>query len=444
LVAVRRICVIGGGTAGYMAVAHLSTFHPDYEIVHLFDSNNPTIGVGEGSTPDVVTWLQSVGIGPGTMQERCDATQKDGLFLEGWGREGGSFPHCFLPRHRSAIHFSASMLPGELARISTFDHIDNNAKDIEPSKDGAVVTTVDGQRIDCDLVIDARGFPDQESHRILKFPWIPTNAAVVTRVPHASDLTETRSVAMPNGWIFVIPLRSGTSFGYIFDSSLVSATQIENELRAFLTDNSFGPERLAGDPSFRRLSFPNFTRRSIFDGRVFAIGNAASFLEPLEATAIGVTVYQLNLLSHWLKNKAPAGVRWRAHDKIVQEDINASHMETMKRISLFIAWHYASGSRFDTEFWRGASQAFQSSLGLRWMLSTVREFSDALERAESISTLDLKKLDTDADLAQMRGRVSLTWQFGGFSELNFAQMARGLDWGYENLREAIATACTAP
>ena len=34
------------------------------------------------------------------------------------------------------------------------------------------------------------------------------------------------------------------------------------------------------------LNFPNFVRRRVFDGQVFWLGNAAGFLEPLEATAI--------------------------------------------------------------------------------------------------------------------------------------------------------------
>ena len=46
-----RIAVLGGGTAGFIAAAHLTRHLPQAELVHVFDSRIPTIGVGEGTTP---------------------------------------------------------------------------------------------------------------------------------------------------------------------------------------------------------------------------------------------------------------------------------------------------------------------------------------------------------------------------------------------------------
>ncbi len=44
-----RIVVLGGGTAGYMAAAHISRFFPEADLVHIFDSRISPIGVGEGT-----------------------------------------------------------------------------------------------------------------------------------------------------------------------------------------------------------------------------------------------------------------------------------------------------------------------------------------------------------------------------------------------------------
>ena len=48
-----RIAVLGGGTAGFIAAAHLTRNVPEAELLHVFDSRIPTIGVGEGYDPPV-------------------------------------------------------------------------------------------------------------------------------------------------------------------------------------------------------------------------------------------------------------------------------------------------------------------------------------------------------------------------------------------------------
>jgi len=42
-----RIAVLGGGTAGFIAAAHLTRHLPQAELLHVFDSRIPTIGVGK-------------------------------------------------------------------------------------------------------------------------------------------------------------------------------------------------------------------------------------------------------------------------------------------------------------------------------------------------------------------------------------------------------------
>ena len=44
-----RIAVLGAGTAGYLATAHISRFFPQADLIHIFDSRISSIGVGEGT-----------------------------------------------------------------------------------------------------------------------------------------------------------------------------------------------------------------------------------------------------------------------------------------------------------------------------------------------------------------------------------------------------------
>ena len=110
-----KIGVIGGGTAGFMAAAHMSRHFPDADLVHVFDSRIPPIGVGEGTTPRFPGWFNEVtGLGFSDLQNRCHATLKSGTRFEGWGSGGEDFIHRFQPVRLLGYHFDAAVLPEEL------------------------------------------------------------------------------------------------------------------------------------------------------------------------------------------------------------------------------------------------------------------------------------------------------------------------------------------
>ncbi len=93
-----RIAVIGGGTAGFIAAAHVTRSLPEAELLHVFDSSIPTIGVGEGTTPRFPVWLEEVtGLGFSDLAERCGATLKNGTRFDGWGVHGSEFVNRFQP-----------------------------------------------------------------------------------------------------------------------------------------------------------------------------------------------------------------------------------------------------------------------------------------------------------------------------------------------------------
>ena len=51
---------------------------------------------------------------------------------------------------------------------------------------------------------------------------------------------------------------------------------------------------------FSELHAPDF-----FHGRIFRIGNAAAFLEPLEATAIGTAIVEVRAATEWMATHGP-------------------------------------------------------------------------------------------------------------------------------------------
>ncbi len=353
----RKIAVVGRGTAGSLAAASVSRLHPDgdHELHHIYDSRIPVVGVGEGSWPSLVQELRKLTDLPHeTVQQRLKGTRKYGVAFEGWGRRNRDFTHYFTPQQVSyAYHLSADLMENLLRESTNAHRIDARVLDIERVEGGAEVTFEGLPPERYDLVFDARGFPRElDPGRHIEISFIPTDTAVIRRCPAIVDEekegpvrqhTYTRAVARPHGWVFVIPLTVHTSYGYIFNRGVSGLADVEADFDDFLEAD--------GVSEFEQravIRFPNFVDRQIYDGAVARIGNAAAFMEPLEATAIVSAQLQIGMVLNMRLNR-PAEHRER--DAPVA---NRFLIDNMLRYGLFVGWHYSCGSVYDTEFWRYA------------------------------------------------------------------------------------------
>ncbi len=351
----RKIAVVGRGTAGSLAAASVTRLHPDsdHELHHIYDSRIPVIGVGEGSWPSLVQELrQLTNLPHETVQQRLNGTRKYGVAFEGWGRRNQDFIHYFTPQQVSyAYHLSADTMTELLHESSRARHIDAKVLDITRVEGGAQVEFENRTTERYDLVFDARGFP-RELHpdRHIEISFIPTNTAVIRRCPAIVtedpngpilQHTYTRAVARPHGWIFVLPLTVHTSYGYIFNRDVSGLAEVESDFDAFLeTDGVSEFEQRSVIP------FPNFVHRRIYDGAVARIGNAAAFMEPLEATAIVSAQLQIGMVLQIRLNRPAENLE---RDAPV---VNRFLVNNTLRYGLFVGWHYSCGSRYDSEFWR--------------------------------------------------------------------------------------------
>ena len=353
----RKIAIVGRGTAGSLAAASVTSLHPDsdYELHHIYDSRIPVIGVGEGSWPSLVQQLQQLTKLPhAAVQQRLKGTRKYGVAFEGWGRRNRDFTHYFTPQQVSyAYHLSADFMAELLHESTRAHHIDANVVNIARVEGGAELEFEERAPERYDLVFDARGFPKElhPDHHI-DISFIPTNTAVIRRCPAivvesgegpVLQHTYTRAVARPHGWIFVIPLTVHTSYGYIFNREVSSLDDVEADFDAFLDADGVSEfEQRAVIP------FPNFVHRQIYDGAVARIGNAAAFMEPLEATAIVSAQLQIGMVLHIRLNRP---VETLERDAPV---VNRFLVNNMLCYGLFVGWHYSCGSQYDSEFWRNA------------------------------------------------------------------------------------------
>lgn len=99
--AIKRIVIVGGGSAGWLAAAVIAAAHgpaSGVEVTVLESPEVPTVGVGEGTWPTMRDTLRRIGVGESDFVRECDATFKQGSRFVGWvdGSEGDAYTHPFV------------------------------------------------------------------------------------------------------------------------------------------------------------------------------------------------------------------------------------------------------------------------------------------------------------------------------------------------------------
>src|SRR2546421_2681229 len=92
---VRRVTIVGGGTAGWMTAAVLSQWLSKVEIKLIESEEIGTIGVGEATIPHIRNFIALAGIDPLKMISESKATFKLGIEFVDWGAAGENYIHGF-------------------------------------------------------------------------------------------------------------------------------------------------------------------------------------------------------------------------------------------------------------------------------------------------------------------------------------------------------------
>jgi tryptophan halogenase len=394
---IRRVVIVGGGTAGWMAASALSaTFGRSLEIDLVESSEIGTVGVGEATIPPIRNFHLLLGLTEEDFLRAVNGTYKLGIEFQNWGRLGERYFHPFAPygtdtwaaqfhhfwvrarqqgeaaplddfsyeatlarmgrfgqsgdyKANYAYHFDAGLYAQLLRGISERNGVRRTEGEVvevrrEPS--GGFIESVvlaDGYVLSGDLFIDCSGFRGLLIEQTLETGWEDWGhwlrsdraVAVQTESP-VSPLPYTRATARSCGWQWRIPLQNRVGNGLVYSSAHLD----EDAAGKLLLDNLDG--RAITEP--RTLRFRTGRRLRQWNRNCIALGLASGFLEPLESTSI-----------HLVQNSIIRLIKLFPSGGDYQREIDQFNREVrveIEHIRDFIILHYHLTARGDTAYWR--------------------------------------------------------------------------------------------
>jgi tryptophan halogenase len=398
----KRIAIVGGGTAGWMAASILARALPGTRTV-ITVSESPdigTVGVGEATIPPIIDLLRFLNINEADFVRHTQSTYKLGIKFTDWSRIGETYWHPFgtfgaminlrpffhawhraradgfAPRFndfslcaalgdarkfrfpdaagqgpaaglRYALHFDAGLVATYLRSYSEklgVARLERTVADAALRADGFLDELIfsDGSRLQADLYIDCSGFRGVLIEQILNTGYIDWSDV----------LPCDRAVAMPTDSTSNRPPYTEASargagwrwripLQHRAGNGYVYCSRYLDDAAA-LDDlmRTLGEKPLA-EPRF--LRFVTGRRKLFWNRNCIALGLASGFLEPLESTSIHLVMSGVyKLLEHFPNT---------AFKQSNIDSYNAELIQEMERIRDFIALHYCLTGRSDTPLW---------------------------------------------------------------------------------------------
>jgi tryptophan 7-halogenase len=401
---IRKIVIVGGGTAGWMtavSLARMSAGLP-YSIVLVESEEIGTVGVGEATIPPISAFNSALQIDEQEFMRATQATFKLGIEFADWYRRGQAYMHPFGQfgvemhgisfhhfwlRHRAqggktesgvfnvnmvtsysgrygrlradhpgplpptpyAFHFDAGLYAAFLRRLAEAAGVKRFEGKIvhvqQNAADGFIesVKLEDGRVVPGDLYIDCSGF----------------RGLLIEQTLHAGY--EDWSRWLPCDRAMAVPCeRVSATTPYTRATAREAGWQWRIPLQhrtgngyvycsQFLGDDEAARllvDRLDGEPLAepRPLRFLAGRRREIWKKNVVAIGLSSGFLEPLESTSIHLIQSAIaRLLSLFPRE---------GFEQVVVDKFNTLAYAELEQIRDILVLHYTATARDDTPFWR--------------------------------------------------------------------------------------------
>jgi tryptophan halogenase len=401
--AIRRIIIVGGGTAGWMTAAALAAKLAGLPIaIRLVESAEiGTVGVGEATVPHIRHFNAALGLDEADFMRKTQATYKLGIEFRDWGAVGDSYIHPFgaygaaiggvgfhhhwlrarqggdptpleaysLPitaarrgrfappspdprtlasTYSYAYQFDAGLYAAYLrtyAEARGVVRTEGKVADVAlRGEDGfiAAITLESGERIEGDLFIDCSGFRG-----------LLIEQALHTGYEDWSRwLPCDRAAAVPCETVEPsIPYTRATADTAGWRWRIPLQHRVGNGYvycSGYISDDEAAAKLLAGlegpaqaEPRF--LRFVTGRRKKQWSRNCVAIGLASGFLEPLESTSIHLIQVAVTTLLELFPDRSCAQADQDEYNRVMDLEF--------ERVRDFLVLHYHATQRTDAPFW---------------------------------------------------------------------------------------------
>lgn len=403
----RRILIVGGGTAGWMAACALNQAVKRLgTVVELVESEEiGTVGVGEATVPTIRDFNRSIGLDEVAFIKATQGSFKLGIAFQDWRAKGTSFFHGFgdyivnagpystlnhwlVARHLAgqdavgpfddyhmaavmaaagrfaapesdprtpyayfsyAFHFDASLYARILRAKAEAEGVvrqEGRITRVDQHPETGFITQVhlaDGRILAADLFIDCSGFVSLLADKTLNEPW----------VDYSHWLPVDRAWAVPcagNGPPAPFTCATALEAGWQWRIPLQHRTGNGYVFSSAHVTEDAARERLLARldgmvlAEPRLLRFRTGRRQRFWIGNCVAIGLSSGFVEPLESTSISLIQGGITRLVNLLPDLD--------FNPGLTAEYNRIQSLEFDRIRDFIILHYALNGREDSEFWR--------------------------------------------------------------------------------------------
>ena len=400
---IKRVVIVGGGTAGWIAAAALAKLLPSHLDITLIESDAiGTVGVGEATIPQIRRLNGVLGLDENEFVRATQGTFKLGIEFNNWGHRGERYLHTFgdaginlanLPFHQYwlrqqaegrednlwdyslhqqaanrcrfgrldrvgntnmtglayAFHFDAGLYAAYLrkhAEANGVHRVEGKVVDVRLDAETGHIASVHlerGETLDGDLFIDCSGF------RAL----LIGDALGVGYTDWSHWLPCNRAVAVPcERTDPLLPYTKATAHdaGWQWRIPLQHRTGNGHVFCDAYTDEDTATQTLLdtldGAPTAepRLLRFTTGRREQFWFKNCVSLGLASGFLEPLESTSIHLIQSNVSRLIELFPDTGfnPATIA----------EYNQSVATEYALIRDFLILHYHRTNRDDSEFWR--------------------------------------------------------------------------------------------
>ncbi len=400
---IRNIVIVGGGSAGWMTAAALSSLvSPQAVQITLVESEQiGTIGVGEATIPDVINFNAMLGISETDFLRETNGTFKLGIEFINWGRLGESYFHPFgnhgvdmngidfhqfwlnyqrsnpsstiedfslsaiaahqnkftipdnnprsvLSQIRYAYHFDATAYAKYLRRYAEkrgVNRVEGKVVEINQDANTGFISNI---RLESDATVAGDMFFDCTGFRSLLLG--QTLGVDFKDWAHWLPCDTAQTVACERtGELLPYTKSTAKTAGWQWRIPTQHRTGNGHIYSSSMMSDDDAIESLLGDldgPALgtpRKIKFRTGHRSHFWEKNCIAVGLSGGFLEPLESTSLYLIQEGISkFISLFPSADMPASVR---------DEYNRQLTQKFEQVRDFIILHYKATERDDSPFW---------------------------------------------------------------------------------------------